>query len=333
MPQLIGCCRAAMLGLLLLGTTAHAAALRVGYLPNIGFAPLDIAESKGYWKELGVQVQLVPFADSHSQMKALAEGNIDVAGDLTANFVGWAMEGAPIKLTAETHTSNGSVKILLKSGLEVTRLNGQALGVGEKQVGQLFLVSRYLSANGRQLSDFKIQESTPEKLTANFGKGQLPIVVLPDPQALFIYRTAGAVIGADSATYPGLVTEGFAANNKSLVSIPDEQWIRFYRGWIKAVAVLRGGNMKWSEFRGGLDSVVYQGFLVEGEASTMGALASIKFPNNAEALKRHGNLGGLEYHVRAVLRFMREAGLSKTEPEARSLIQSTAFERALAASK
>ena len=316
-----------------LALLAHAAPIKVGYLPNLGFAPLNVAEEKGYWKELGVQVQLVPFSESRTLLKALGDGEVDIAGDLTANFVGAQMEGAPIKLTAETHTSNGSVKILLKAGADVTKLNGQILGVGDKQVGQLFLLARYLSANGRQLSDYKLMEASPEKLAAAFAKGQISLSVLPDPQAMFIYRTVGASIPADSATYAGIVTEGFAANKQAIASIPDEQWVRFYRGWLKGVSWVRSGGTRFADFKASLNAGLFKGFVAEGDTSMMAGLASIKFPNAAEAAKRHGDLGGLEYHVRAVLRFMREARLIQTEPEARSLIQSTAFERALAANK
>ncbi len=311
----------------LAAAAVEAKPIRVGYLPDIGFSPLNVAQAQGFWKELGVEVALTPYADSASLSKALVEGDLDLAGDLTGNFVGWAMAGAAIKLTAETHTSNGSVKILAR-GADIQAYKGQAIGVGAEEVGSLFLLARYLNAKGLQLADFKLQESSPAARLAGLRKGQPALAVLPDPQANMARRDYTLL--ADSATYPGVVTMGFAASKSALASIPDEQWLRFYRGWLKAVNWVRAGNFKWADYRAVLDPKIHAGLLADGDAAAMDMFNSIKFPSNAEAAKRHGQLGGLEYHVRAVLRFMRENGLAKSEPEARNLIQSTTFEKALA---
>lgn len=307
---------------------AEAKPIRVGYLPDIGFSPLDVAQAQGFWKDQGIEVQLTPFNDSAAQAKALTEGDIDLAGDLTGNFVGWAMGGASIKLTAETHASNGSVKIVSRAG-EVQK--GQAVGIGAEQVGALFLLGRYLNAKGMQLSDVKLQEGPADKQLAGFRKGQPTMVVLSDPAANAA-RREGTVV-ADSATYPGMVTVGFAASKSALAAIPEDQWVKFYKGWLKAVTWVRSGNFKWADYRGALDPRIYAATLADGDAAAMDMFNSVKFPSVAEGVKRHGQLGGLEYHVRAVLRFMRENGLAKGEPEARTLIQSGAFEKALAASR
>ena len=316
----------------LLSVTALAAPIRVGFLPDIGFAPLHVADSMGFWKDRGVQVQLVPFDDSKAEMKALVEGRIDVASDLTGNFVGWAMSGAPIKITAETHTSNGSIKILLRQGFDPSKLAGQPIGIPYNQVALQYILGRYLNANGVQFGEAKLQEGTPDQLVAAFEKGQLAAVVLSDPDAS-ILRDKGAHVVADSATYPGLITEGFAASNAALAAIPDEQWVAFYRGWLKAVSWVRGTGFNWAAFQQTLKSPSYHKFLAAGDIAAVDSLNSIQFGTASDIAKRHGNLGGLEYYVRAVLRFMHESAVIKTEPEARPLIHSTAFEKALKEAK
>jgi len=318
---------------LLLSSVVQAAApIRVGFLPDIGFAPLQLAESMGYWKERGVQVQLVPFDDSKTEMKALIEGHIDLASDMTGNFVGWAMNGAPIKITAETHTSNGSVKVLLRQGVDPSKLAGQTIGVPYKQVALDYLLGRYLNANGVQFGDVKLLEGSADQLVAAFEKGQVAAIVLADPDAS-VLRDTGIHVVADSATYPGLITEGFAASNASLAAIPDEEWVAFYRGWLNAVSWVRGTGFNWNAFQQTLKAPSYHKFLAAGDVAAVDSLNSIQFSTASEVAKRHGNLGGLEYYVRAVLRFMRESAMIKTDPEARPLIHSTAFEKALKEAK
>jgi len=303
--------------------------LKVGYVDDIGFAPLVVAEAKGYWKEQGLKVDLLPFEDSATQAKALESGEIDVAGDLMGNFVGMEMAGAPIKLVAETHWSNGSVKLLTKTGQDPKQLKGAMVGVGEKATAQLFMLSRFLNSNGVRLADVKIGEMPPERLVASFVKGAMPVIVLQDPYSIQAVHDGNGTIAVDSSRYQGLITEGFAASNTALTNIPEEQWIKFYRGWIKSVIWLRGMNFKWGDLRELINAKNFRIIAAQSDPTIVDLYNGVRFHAVYEAVKRHGELGGLEYHVRDVLYFMRDNALVKTIPEPRTLIQSDAFEKAL----
>lgn len=309
--------------------TTYAKDLRVGYVDDIGFAPLVVAEAKGYWKEQGLKVDLVPFEDSAVQAKALESGEIDIAGDLMGNFVGLEMAGSPIKLAAETHWSNGSVKLLTKAGQDPKQLKGAMVGIGDKQTAQLFMLSRFLNSNGIRLSDVKVGELPPDRLVASFVKGQMPVVVLQDPYSIQAVHDGNGTIAVDSSRYQGLITEGFAVSNTALASIPEEQWIKFYRGWIKSVIWLRGMNFKWGDLRELINTKNFKAIAAQPDATIVDLYNGVRFHAVYEAIKRHGELGGLEYHVRDVLYFMRDNALVKTIPEPRTLIQSDAFEKAL----
>jgi NitT/TauT family transport system substrate-binding protein len=306
---------------------AQGTEIRVGYVPSIASSPLNVGDEQGFWKDLGLQVKLLPFDDSKSEVKALVNGDIDVAQGIIGDFVGWQIGGAPIKLTAETSWSNGSAKILLKPGVDPERLAGQAVGIGYHQTGLDFFLGRFLNAHGQRIGDVKLQEGGADQLVSQFQNGQLAAVVLTDPDAITARQYGN--IAVDSATYEGLVENGFAASNTALGKIQGDAWVRFYKGWIKSVNWLRGGGFSWTAYRKTLDPVAYKKVLANGDAATVDSYNSVKFPNVAESMRQHGPLGGLEYHVRAVLRFMQETGQIKTEPEARPLIQSAAFERAL----
>ncbi|MBV8656645.1 MAG: ABC transporter substrate-binding protein [Burkholderiales bacterium] len=318
LAMILGCACAA---------NAQSTEIRVGYVANIAASPLNVADSLGFWKDLGLQVKLQAFDDSKSEVKALTNGDVDVALGIVGDFVGWQIGGAPIKLTAETSWSNGSAKILLKPGIDAAHLAGQSVGIGYHETGLDFFLGRYLNANGLRIADVKLQEGGGDQILTQFQNGQLAAVVLADPDATQARQFGN--IAVDSATYEGLVENGFATSNAALGKIPNDAWVRFYKGWIKSVNWLRGGSFSWAAYRKTLDPVAYKKVLANGDAANVDSFNSVKFPNVAESMRQHGQLGGLEYHVRAVLRFMQEAGQIKTEPEARPLIQSAAFERAL----
>ncbi|MDK2126211.1 ABC transporter substrate-binding protein [Parachitinimonas caeni] len=307
--------------------------IRVGMPPQIGYSPLNVADAKGYWKEQGIKVEVVPYDDSQAVGKALASGEIDVGADLIGNWVGLQMQGLPIKIVAETQWSNGDQKLLIKSGQEIGKLKGQTVGINDKQVAQLFLLSKYLNSKGMRLADFKLVEQNPERLTDAFVKGQVQVAVLSDLFANDAIRRGNGLALVDSASYSGIMPQGFAANPQAMKELREDQWVKFFVGWLKAVNWIRGPNFKWGEYRDLLNAKTFKNFSAEGDAAMMDMLSGVKFLGVYEQIKRNGELGGLEYYLRDVLRFMKENGYIKNEPDHQTLLDTTHFQKALQAFK
>ncbi|MCQ1531580.1 ABC transporter substrate-binding protein [Lutispora saccharofermentans] len=89
--------------------------LKVGLMPAVDSAPMFIAEKKGYFKELGLDVELIVFNNGQDRQSALQTNSIDGAmTDLiavAANVNG----GFDIKVTT---TTSGMFPVLVKAGYE-----------------------------------------------------------------------------------------------------------------------------------------------------------------------------------------------------------------------
>lgn len=148
--------------------------LKVGLMPAVDSAPVLLADKKGYFKELGLNVNLTIYYNAQDRQSALQTQSIDGAiTDLIAvatNVAG----GFDIKATTMT---NGMFPVLSKKGSE----SKQNIKVGMMEVSvSNFLIDEWLSEK-YTIEKVFISE-IPARLAA-IGSGQLDMGLFPEPVA------------------------------------------------------------------------------------------------------------------------------------------------------
>lgn len=148
--------------------------LSIGLMPAVDAAPVLLAEKNGYFKELGLNVELQIFNNAQDRQSALQTQTVDGAiTDLiavAANVDG----GFDIKATTMT---NGVFPVLLKEGAE----SRENIKVGMMEVSVTnFLIDEWLG------DDYIIEKvyinDIPARLAA-IGSGQLDMGLFPEPMA------------------------------------------------------------------------------------------------------------------------------------------------------
>lgn len=197
--------------------------LKIGLMPAVDSAPILLAEKNGYFKELGLTVELQIFNNAQDRQSALQTQTIDGAiTDLiavAANVDG----GFDIKATTMT---NGVFPVLLKEGAE----NKQSIKVGMMEVSVTnFLIDEWL---GDQYTIEKVFiNDIPARLTA-IGSGQLDMGLFPEPMA-----SMGELNGLDKKLYQpeeGFCPDVFVFTGKAL-SEKEEAVKLFHKAYNKAV--------------------------------------------------------------------------------------------------
>lgn len=148
--------------------------LSIGLMPAVDAAPVLLAEKNGYFKELGLNVELQIFNNAQDRQSALQTQTIDGAiTDLIA--VATNVDGGfDIKATTMT---NGVFPVLLKEGAE----GRESIKVGMMEVSVTnFLIDEWLG------DDYIIEKvyinDIPARLAA-IGSGQLDMGLFPEPMA------------------------------------------------------------------------------------------------------------------------------------------------------
>lgn len=167
--------------------------LRIGVMPAVDSAPILLAEKKGYFKELGLEMDIQVYNNPVSRQGALQSGELDgTITDLIA-LVNNMQNGLDIKITTCT---DGSFPFLLKKGyVEQKKVK---IAVMEASVVD-FLSDQFLS-DKYELEKIYIAE-IPARLEM-IKAGQIDIVNLPEPMAAM-----GELVGLKKVVYSN--TEDF----------------------------------------------------------------------------------------------------------------------------
>jgi NitT/TauT family transport system substrate-binding protein len=233
---------------LLVAGPATAKPLKIGTVAWAGFSPLSVADAKGFWKEQGLEVEVTIFGSNQEVNGALEAGRLDLALDMIGSWVGLYQTGVPLVIVGETDWSNGGDKIIAKKGYDFTKIKGQRVGVYLDQPSVTYFLARFLKEHQLTLADVDAVELEPQAMSDNFIAGRLSLIVNYDPQAQRAEKEGAGIVAATSATYPGVIPEGFAALAANWASIPAADKARLWQGWLKAVAWAKE-PANWTEYQ------------------------------------------------------------------------------------
>jgi len=148
--------------------------LKIGIMPAVDSAPILLAEKKGYFKELGLEMDIQVYNNAANRESALQSGELDGAMTDLIAFVNNVQNGMDIKITTST---DGSFPFLLKKGF-VEQKNIK-IGMMEISVSN-FLSDQFLKDN-YEMEKIFINE-IPARLEM-IKAGQLDMANLPEPIA------------------------------------------------------------------------------------------------------------------------------------------------------
>jgi len=147
--------------------------LKIGVMPAVDSAPIFLADEKGYFEELGLDVEVQVYTNAMNRQSALQTGELDGAMTDVIALVNNVENGFDIKVTTST---DGSFPFLInKNSLEKTDVK-----VGMMEVS----VTNYLS--DRSLEGCSVEKIYINEIPARLemvAKGELDMAVIPEPMA------------------------------------------------------------------------------------------------------------------------------------------------------
>ncbi len=202
------------------------AVVRFGVLPVIQALPLFVAAEKGFFKEEGLDVELISFNSALEKDVAFTSGQISgYFGDLQTCIV-LTGNNVPIRIVAEVYNAtkpgNRTFALLISpqyagKGLKDAVTAGVA--VSSNTILD-FLTTKFLASKGIPLADAHMVEmkNIPIRLQMLLG-GQVPAAVLPEPLATLAESKGARVLMDDAGT--GLSSTVLAFNEVFLDNSPD----------------------------------------------------------------------------------------------------------------
>lgn len=207
------------------GDRAPSTPIKFGVLPVIQALPLFVAAEKGFFKEAGLEVELVSFNSALEKDVAFTSNQISgYFGDLQTCIV---LNGnnAPIKIVAEVYNATRARRTfaLLVSpkyaGKELRDAVRAGVAVSSNTILD-YLTAKFLAAKGIPLSEARLVEmkNIPIRMQMLMG-GQVPAAVLPEPLATLAESRGARALADDAGT--GLSSTVLAFNDAFLAAAPD----------------------------------------------------------------------------------------------------------------
>jgi len=228
---------AGLLGLIGLNVVA-ADPIKIGYSDWPGYTVMEIARQKGWFKDAGLDVEMVWFEYSPS-IDAFAAGKIDADMIVAGDDMVTGASGAKSKIVCLVDYSEGSDMIVGAPGIDsIKDLKGKKVGV-ELTLVEHELLLQALKVNGMSQSDVELVGTATDKTPQALASGQVAAIGAWYPISGQALKTvAGSKKLFTSADAKGLVFDVIAVNPTSYAAHKDE-WKKITGIYYKCVDYLK----------------------------------------------------------------------------------------------
>jgi NitT/TauT family transport system substrate-binding protein len=196
---------------------AVAEPFRLGYSTWVGYGPFFVARKKGYFKEEGLDLDLVRIEDVKVRFAALAAGRIDAMAT-TVDTLPLFLRPRGIKyqyLFAIDGSRGGDGVVANKDIKSVAGLRGRKVAFAEGSASQ-FYINVLLKEAGLEQSDIEAVDMTAGDAGSAFISGEVDAAVTWEPWLTRGKQAPHGRLLADSSEKPGLITNVVLAPAKAI---------------------------------------------------------------------------------------------------------------------
>jgi NitT/TauT family transport system substrate-binding protein len=219
---------------LMFGGSAGAETLKLGHSTWVGYGPLYIAQDKGFFKDEGLDVELIVMEDPKVRFPALAAGQLDVAVTTVDTMLNYLSDQQSYRYLFALDDSKGGDGIVADKDIQsVADLKGKDVAYAEGSVSQFYL-GVLLKQAGLAFGDIQTQNMTAGDAGAAFVAGRVDAAVTWEPWLTRGRQAPQGHLLVDSSTTPGLITD-MAMTTPETLKARKKDLEALYRAWIKAV--------------------------------------------------------------------------------------------------
>jgi NitT/TauT family transport system substrate-binding protein len=224
-------------------TRAPLPKLRVTYLRHLSWGPLMIAHAEGFFRQEGLDVELVPSLNSEEQLAALVTGRIDVhPGPPHTGLLSAIARGANLRvvagqgeLAADGCTYFG---IVLRSDFDPARMPIKRMRMSQSGLTR-YVVSRMLAPHGVDVKSIEGVRLPEAVMVSTLERGAIDGLAVTEPTLTRLAKVGRVWIRAEDAA-PGLQW-GLVTFGERLLVRDRELGVRFIRAYNRGVdQYLRG---------------------------------------------------------------------------------------------
>jgi NitT/TauT family transport system substrate-binding protein len=188
-------------------SAAEPVEITIGFCTWIGYAPLYIAQKKGFFEKYGVKPTLTIIEDESQYASAMYSGSIQGLGNVLDREVIHYAKGTPETVVLAMDESSGGDGIIASGDIQtVADLKGKTVGLDKASTSYFFFLT-VLANNGMQESDVTISDMGADAAGAAFLAGSLDAAVTWEPYLSEANTREGGHVLVSSKEVPGTIVD------------------------------------------------------------------------------------------------------------------------------
>lgn len=219
---------------------------RVALGPWVGFGPLYLARDKGFFKEQGVDVDLIVLTGVAERNSALKSGKLDALAAPVDYFVLSAGNGVPATIVMAIDESVGGDGIVARKSIKsFAELRGKKVAA-QKGLPSDFFLRALLQKNGINVEEIDYIDMETAQAGAAFLAGDLDAAVVWEPWLTRAKEQGNGHILASTRDYRDLIVDCLAFN-PALIRTKPEDVQRIVNAILKAIDYAKANPVEASE--------------------------------------------------------------------------------------
>ena len=227
--------------------------LKVSALSYLGYLPLFIAEEEGYFRQNGLDVELIDTGSGGKTLPLLAHGDIDVyAATFSAGLLNAINRGADIRIVSDkgcfSDAQNAYYAILLRRDLaedgvldDPSRLKGMHAAQTPGGATQ-YVFDSLLQSVGLSIDDLQVQYLLPASKMEAMRNGAIDIASAADPWLVRMLDNGSAVVWKTGQEIIPDYQYAIIAFGQRLLREDRDAGNRFMCAWLQAVRQYNQGK-------------------------------------------------------------------------------------------
>lgn len=178
-------------------------ALSVGYVPNADFVPLFIAQEKGLFEKVGLDVRLTSIVNQHNTPAGLTSGSIDIGPIAVPTFILAAVNGVDEVAVAGYLRNRGADSqawLMVRDGLpfsSAASLDGKRIGMPGLKSSFDVHFRMWLLNHDISVEHVNLVEVNFPQMSGMLKTAQIDAAVAVDPFKTEIVKSGAGQIAAD----------------------------------------------------------------------------------------------------------------------------------------
>jgi NitT/TauT family transport system substrate-binding protein len=296
---------------------AAAEKLKFAHSTWVGYGPLYIAQEKGYFKDEGLDVELIVIEDTKVRIPALLAGKIDAMATTIDTPLAYLSETQQFRYIFAIDDSKGGDGIVANKDIQtIADLKGKKIAYSEGSVSHFYLAT-LLKRAGLTLADVESVNMSAGDAGAAFVTGKVDAAVTWEPWLTRGRQAEHGRLLVDSSTSPGLITDIAITTPERLAARRDD-FKALVRAWYRAVDFVKSNPKEADEImaRG------VGGWLKKPEvfAETRSGIVFYDEAMNRSFIGTADNPGAMIDTIQGAIDLWYELGRMKLRPEPAALI-------------